>query len=34
VPRPSLLALLASWTPLDEEFPDIDNLQPIEDVKL
>lgn len=24
VPRPSLLELLATWEPLDEEFPDIE----------
>lgn len=34
VSRPSLLAVLAAWTPLDEEFPDVDNLEPIEDVTL
>ncbi len=34
VPRKSLLVLLSSWGPLDEEFPDIDDLAPIEDVTL
>jgi hypothetical protein len=32
--RPSLLELLSTWTPLEEEFPDIDDLEPIEDVDL
>jgi antitoxin VapB len=32
--RPSLLELLSSWAPLDEEFPEIDDLEPIEDVNL
>lgn len=34
MPRRSLLEVLASWAPLDEEFPDIDTLEPIEDVNL
>ena len=34
MPRPSLLELLSTWDPLDEEFPEIDDLQPIEDVRL
>ena len=34
VPRPSLLELLSSWGPLDEEWPAIDDLEPIEDVDL
>jgi antitoxin VapB len=34
MPRPALLELLASWEPLDEQFPEIDDLQPIEDVEL
>lgn len=35
VRRPSVLALLASWEPLEEEFPDIDSdLPPLEDVDL
>jgi antitoxin VapB len=34
MPRPSLLELLATWTPLDEEFPEIDDLEPVEDVNL
>ncbi len=34
VPRPSLLELLSTWAPLEEEFPDIDDLEPIEDVDL
>lgn len=28
VPRRSLLALLGTWTPLDEEFPHIDDRAP------
>jgi antitoxin VapB len=34
MPRPALLELLSTWEPLDEEFPEIDNLEPIEDVSL
>lgn len=34
VQKQSVLALLASWEPLDEEFPDIDDLPPLEDVDL
>ena len=34
MPRPSLLELLSTWTPLAEDFPEIDDLEPIEDVKL
>ena len=34
IPRPSLLQVLSSWTPLKEEFPEIDDLEPIEDVNL
>lgn len=34
VPRRSLLAVLSTWAPLEEEFPDIDDLEPIEDVNL
>jgi antitoxin VapB len=34
MPRPSLLELLATWEPLEEEFPEIDDLQPVEDVDL
>ena len=34
LPRPRLLDLLSRWEPLDEEFPDIDDLEPIEDVNL
>jgi len=34
MPRPSLLELLATWEPLDEEFPEIDDLGPVEDVDL
>jgi hypothetical protein len=33
-PKSSVSTLLSSWTPLDEEFPEIDNLEPIEDVEL
>jgi antitoxin VapB len=34
MPRRALLDLLATWEPLDEEFPEIDDLEPIEDVDL
>lgn len=34
MPRQSLLELLATWEPLDEEFPEIDDLEPVEDVAL
>lgn len=34
MPRPSLLAILSTWTPLEEEFPEIDDLEPVEDVNL
>ena len=34
VPRKSLLEVLAAWGPLNEEFPDVDDLEPIEDVDL
>ncbi len=34
MPRPSLLELLATWEPLDEEFPQIDDLEALEDVNL
>jgi antitoxin VapB len=34
VGRPSLLEVLSRWTPLDDELPDLDDLQPIEDVEL
>lgn len=34
VPRRSLLEILATWAPLHEEFPDVDDLEPIEDVNL
>jgi antitoxin VapB len=34
VPRPSLLKLLSAWDPLDEDFPAIDDLGPVEDVSL
>ena len=34
VPRRSLLELVSTWAPLDEEFPEIDDLEPIEDVDL
>jgi antitoxin VapB len=34
VARPSLLAVLSRWAPLDDELPDLDDLQPIEDVDL
>lgn len=34
MPRKSLLEVLATWGPLDEEFPDVDDLEPIEEVNL
>ncbi|HEX4499496.1 MAG TPA: AbrB/MazE/SpoVT family DNA-binding domain-containing protein [Thermoanaerobaculia bacterium] len=34
MPRTALLELLSTWEPLDEEFPEIDDLGPIEDVDL
>jgi antitoxin VapB len=34
MPRPSLLELLSTWEPLDEEFPEIDDLEPVEDMDL
>jgi len=34
MPRPSLLELLATWEPIDEELPEIDDLGPVEDVDL
>lgn len=34
VQKQSLLALLASWEPLDESFPELDDLQPLDDVDL
>ena len=34
MPRPSLLEVLSKWTPLEEELPDVDGLEPIEDVNL
>jgi antitoxin VapB len=34
MPRPSLLDLLSTWAPLDEELPEIDDLEPIEEIKL
>ena len=34
MPRMSLLELLSTWGPLDEEFPDIDDLEPLEEVDL
>jgi len=34
MPRPSLLELLSTWEPLEEEFPEIDDFEPIEDVDL
>jgi antitoxin VapB len=32
MPRPSLLDLLSTWDPLDEELPEIEDLEPLEDV--
>jgi antitoxin VapB len=34
MPRPFLLELLSTWEPLNEEFPEIDDLEPVEDVNL
>lgn len=34
VQKQSVLALLASWEPIEEEFPDIDDLLPLDDVDL
>lgn len=34
MPRRSLLELLSTWDPLDEELPEIDDLEPIEEVHL
>jgi antitoxin VapB len=33
-PRNSLVQLLDSWEPIDEEFPDLDDLPPLDDVDL
>jgi antitoxin VapB len=33
-PRRSLLELLSTWAPLEEDFPDVDDLQPVEEVDL
>jgi len=34
VTRRSLLDLLATWEPLEEEFPDLGDLPPLDDVNL
>ncbi|HEY9423040.1 MAG TPA: AbrB/MazE/SpoVT family DNA-binding domain-containing protein [Thermoanaerobaculia bacterium] len=34
MPRPSLLAVLSMWGPFEEEFPDIEDLEQVEDVNL
>ena len=34
MPKKPLLELLASWEPLDEDFPEIDNLPPLDEVEL
>jgi len=34
MPRPSLLEVLSTWAPLSEDFPEIDDIKPIEDVNL
>lgn len=34
MPRRSLLEILSTWDPLDEELPDVDDLGPAEDVNL
>lgn len=32
MPRPSLLEVLSTWGPLEEEFPDVNDLEPIDSV--
>ncbi len=34
MPRMSVLELLSTWDPLDEDFPAVDDLRPVEDVNL
>ena len=34
IPRRSLLEILSAWAPLDEDFPEIDDPAPVEDVDL
>ncbi len=34
MPRPSLLELLSTWGPLDEDLPTIDDFRPVKDVNL
>ncbi len=34
MPRPSLFELLSTWDSLNEELPEIDDLEPVEDVDL
>jgi antitoxin VapB len=34
IPRSSLLEILSTWAPLAEELPEIEELEPIEDVNL
>jgi hypothetical protein len=34
MPRQSLLEMLSGWGALNEEFPEIDDLEPVEDVSL
>lgn len=34
MPRPSLLEILSTWALLEEEFPNIDDLEPVEEVNL
>lgn len=34
IDRPSLLQVLSRWGPLDGEIPDLDHLEPVEDVDL
>jgi antitoxin VapB len=34
MPRPSLLELVSTWEPLAEEFPEIDDQEPLADVNL
>ncbi len=33
-PKKSLLELLRSWEPIDDEFPEIEDLPPLDDIKL
>jgi antitoxin VapB len=33
-PRKSLIELLDSWEPIEDEFPDIDDLPPLDDIEI